>query len=142
MKKRIILLAVVFMVLSATAFAEDTPKIVSDGMAAYKVTGFEAAFNIWLKNSPMDSDKEAIKSLKGTITHVEGLYGKMVGYEILMNVRISKTTIRTYAEVSFEKGPLFFYFDCYKTATGWTIPIIRFHSEVDRILPESIINRK
>jgi hypothetical protein len=101
-----------------------------------KIIGYKVAFDTWLKNSSIGGDKTAIESRKSTTPHIE------IGYEILMNVKVSSTTMRTYAEVSYEKGPIFFFFDCYKTATGWSIPILRFHSEVDRILPDAIINRK
>jgi len=142
LKTKIIIASLVLMLLAVTAYAENTPKIVTDGMEAFKTSGFEAAFDVWLKNSPMDNDKTTISSLKGALVQIEGLYGKMIGYEILINYKLSSTTVRTYAEIHYEKGPVFLFFDSYKTATGWVIPMMRFHTDANQIFPEAFLFKK
>lgn len=141
MKARSILLPLLFILLSAVSYADDAPKIVINGMEAYKTTGFEGAFGIWLKGSPLENDKTTMTNLKGALTQIENTYGKMKGYEVLRVVKISSSTTRTYAEIRYEKGPLFLYVDCYKTASGVIVPMMRFHTEADKILPEDIFRK-
>jgi len=137
----IALLSLVFIMLPVVSYADDTPKIVISGMEAYKTSGFEGAFAIWLKGSPLENDKTTMTNLKGAITQIEATYGKMKGYEVLRVVKISTATTRTYAEIRYEKGPLFLYVDCYKTATGFVVPMMRFHTEADKLLPEDIFKK-
>lgn len=142
LKTRMVLVSLALILLSAISYAEDAPKKVIDGMEAYKTAGFGGAFEIWLKGSPLENDKTTMTNLKGALTQIESTYGKMMGYEILRVVKISAITIRTYAEIRYEKGPLFLYVDCYKTAAGWIVPMMRFHTEADKLLPADIFEKK
>jgi len=90
----------------------------------------------------MESDKTTTMNLKGNFTQIETMLGKMTGYEILKTVKVSSTTMRVYAEIRYEKGPLFMFLDCYKSANGWIIPTVRFNTDADKILPEDIFTKK
>jgi hypothetical protein len=90
----------------------------------------------------MESDKTTTMNLKGNFTQVESIYGKMTSYEILKSINISRLSNRIYAEIHYEKGPLFMIFDCYKSSNGWIIPTMRFHTEVDKILPDDVFKMK
>lgn len=142
MKTIILSLTLVLVFWSATSHADDAPKIVINGMEAYKTNGFGGAFDIWLKGSPLENDKKTMTNLKGALTEIETMYGKMKGYEVLRVVKISSSTIRTYAEIRYEKGPLFLYMDCYKTASGFIVPMMRFHTESEKVLPQDIFEKK
>lgn len=139
MKLKLLVALIVLLFVSANSYADEVPKIVVDGLNAYKTSGFTEAFNVWLKGSPMESDKTTTMNLKGGFTQIETLYGKMIGYDILKNIKISSTTKRVYLEVNYEKGPLFVYFDCYNSARGWIIPMMKFHTEADKILPANML---
>ena len=123
------------------AFAIDTPEILSVSFDAYKNEGFEKAFKIWMKGSPLENDKTSLLSMKGGFTQIETLYGKMIGYEIIRNYRIAKNVVRTYAVLFYEKGPLYLYVDCYRAAENWIIPEMQFHTKAQMILPEKLIHK-
>jgi len=142
MKIRILLLIVTLFIMSTTAFAQEVPKIVTQGLDANKASGYMEAFSIWLKGSPLESDKTTMMNLKGAFTQIESMYGKATGYELLRTISISQSTIRVYAEIRYEKGPLFIFFDCYKSSNGWIIPMMKFQNEADKVLPEDFFKKK
>jgi hypothetical protein len=142
MKTKLFATIIVFFFTAVTSYADDVPKIVLDGLNVYKTSGFTEAFNVWLKGSPMESDKTTTMNLKGGFTQIESIFGKMIGYDILKTTNISSMTNRTYIEINYEKGPLFLYFDCYKSPSGWIIPMMKFHTEADKILPSNMIYEK
>jgi hypothetical protein len=142
MKTRIIYTSLLVLLLCTVSYADETPKIVNDGMEAFKTAGFGGAFDVWLKGSPLESDKTTTMNLKGSFIQIETMYGRMTGYEILKTVKVSSSTIRVYAEVRYEKGPLFMFLDCYKSAGGWIIPTMRFQTDADKILPEDIFTKR
>jgi hypothetical protein len=127
---------------AATSYADDVPKLITSGLEAYKTTGSAEAFAIWLKGSPLEADKTTMASLKDSFTQVEAMYGKMIGYDVLRTVKISSRTNRIYAEIHYEKGPLFLYMDCYKSPNGWIVPMMRFHTDADKILTAEVFGGK
>ena len=142
MKTKLFIASLLLILLSSFAYADEVPKIVINGMEAFKTGGFGGAFDIWLKGSPLESDKTTMMNLKGNFTQIETMYGKMTGYEILRSIKVSSSTSRVYAEVRYEKGPLFMVIDCYKSANDWIIPMMRFETNADKILPEDIFTKK
>ena len=118
------------------------PSIVTDGLGAYKTSGFKAALDLWLKGSPMESDKTSLINITGAVASIETAYGKMTGYEEVKTVSLSPSTIRVYLVINYEKGPLFALFTCYKTKEGWIIPKFLLHTDVERVFPESLIDGK
>ncbi|HXY54696.1 MAG TPA: hypothetical protein VEM40_08505 [Nitrospirota bacterium] len=142
MKTKLFATLIVLFFTAVTSYADDVPRIVLDGLNAYKSAGFTEAFNVWLKGSPMESDKTTTMNLKGGFTQIESIFGKMIGYDVLKTTNISPVTNRTYIEINYEKGPLFLYFDNYKSPSGWIIPTMKFHTEADKILPSDMINGK
>ena len=142
MKLKMLLTSMLLVLTVSYAFAESPPKIVTNAFDAYKTKGFDEAFNILLKGSPLESDKTTFMNVKGGFTQIETMYGKMIGYEILKSIKISNSTIRTFAEIRYEKGPLFVLIDSYNSPTGWIVPIMRFHTNAESILPEEILLKK
>ena len=128
--------------LAAVSYAEEVPKLVTSGLEAYKTTGSTEAFALWLKGSPLETDKTTLASLKDSFTQVETMYGKMIGYDVLRTVKISAHTSRVYAEIQYEKGPLFMYLDCYRSVNGWIVSVMKFHTDADRILTNEPLNGK
>lgn len=137
---RFFLLTIMILIISVGANALEPPKIVINGYKAYKKEGFEKALSIWMKGSPLENDKTSLMDMKGVITQVESIYGKMISYEIIKTIKITSSLNRVYAEICYEKGPVFMFIDCYKSPNGWIIPLIRFHTEPDKILPNDFLN--
>jgi len=124
---------------ASISYAEETPKIVVDGFEAYKKSGFEDAAKIWYKGSPLKNNTNLTMNIKSAITKIETIYGKMIGYEVLKNLEISPSISRAYAVVLYEKGPIFIYFDCYKSPKGLIIPEIVFNTKAQMILPREVL---
>ena len=124
---------------ASISYAEETPKIVVDAFEAYKKSGFEGAAKIWYKGSPLESNTTVQMNIKSGITKIETIYGRMIGYEVLKNLKISPSTNRTYAVMLYEKGPIFMYIDCYKSPKGWIIPEMMFNTKAQMILPREVL---
>ena len=92
------------------------------------------------ERSPLENDKTSLMDMKGIITQVESIYGNMIGYEIIKTIKITSSLNRVYAELNYEKGPVFMFIDCYKSPNGWIIPLMRFNAEADKILPDDFLN--
>ena len=142
MKTRILLLLVMCFIMSAPSYAEEVPAIVTQGLDAYKASTYTEAFRVWLKGSPLDADKTTAMNLLGAFTQIESAYGKFTGYDILRIVALSRSTIRVYVEIRYEKGPLFAFFECYNSPKGWIIPTVRFHMEADKLLPDDFFRKR
>jgi hypothetical protein len=123
-----------------TSFALEPPKIVTEAMDAYKKSGYEEAFKIWMRGSPLEDDKTSYMNIRGAFTQIETAYGKMVGYEIVKSVSISPSTIRTYAVILYQKGPLFVFFDCYNSLSGWIISQIQFNTKPNLVFPDILVS--
>ena len=137
---RFFFLTIMILIISVGANALEPPKIVIDGYKAYEKEGFEKALSIWMKGSPLENDKTSLMDMKGIITQVESIYGKMIGYEIIKTIKITSSSNRIYAEMNYEKSPIFMFIDCYKSPNGWIISLMRFNTEADKILPNDFLN--
>jgi len=134
-----VLLVLLLVSAPVACFALEPPKIVTDGLDGYKKSGYDEAFKIWMKGSPLENDKTSYMNMKGGMTQIEAAYGRMIGYEILKSVNMSPSTTRTYAVILYEMGPLFLYMDCYKSPKGWIIPEIQFHTKPQMVLPQRFV---
>lgn len=139
---KIFFIALSVLLIASSASAVDPPKIVTEAFDAYKNEGFNKAFDIWMKGSPLENDKTSLMNVRGGMTQIETMYGEMIGYEIIKTYPFTKYTIRTYALVLYEKGPLYMYIDCYKSNKGWIIPELLFHTKAQMILPSDLIHEK
>lgn len=95
---------------------------------------------VWLKGSPLEADTTRRTTFIGEIAKLESLYGKMVGFETIHAVIVVPSMLRDYVMVKFERGPVYFAFDCYKAKNHWTIPQINFNARADAVLPAAILS--
>ncbi len=127
--------------LAGPAFSEDpnaVPPIVAKGFEEFQRNGTLAAMNVWMAGSARETDAEqgqAVAKLNG----VQGVFGRMVGYEIVRSVPLSPSTRRVYAAVKFEKGVAWISFDCYHTGADWIISRFDFATNANVVLPPSIL---
>ncbi|PKN18664.1 MAG: hypothetical protein CVU71_14420 [Deltaproteobacteria bacterium HGW-Deltaproteobacteria-6] len=77
MKKQLLIVLVALILSSLDCFAEDVPKIIEDGLAAYKTSGTDMAVTTWLKGSPLENEKTVVANMKGGIVQIESMCGKM-----------------------------------------------------------------
>jgi hypothetical protein len=76
----------------------------------------------------------------GTLNGIETLYGRMTGFDPLRTVVVSRSLIRVYVLIRFQKGPLYTAFDCYKAQDGWIIPSLNWNTKPDIILPKDLLD--
>ena len=117
----------------------NVPDIVTKGLAAYEKSGGVVAMATWLKGSPIETDTTTKMTVTGGIAQIETLYGKMIGFETIRVANVTPSMLRVYVMLKFERGPVFFSFDCYRAEKDWTIPFIDFNSKAGSILPASIL---
>jgi len=118
--------------------ADVMPSIVISGLKAYKADGPEAAIKSWVKGSAVENSVEA-QSQASVFRQVESVYGKYIGYELIMSKRISKQTEMVYIVMNFEKGPVFANFLVYKYQETEIISQLNFHTKPEAILPQSLL---
>jgi hypothetical protein len=122
----------------ASAVPGDVPQIVLDGFAAYRNSGMRAALDLWLKTSPVAATAN-MQQLMGALSQIEGLYGRMIGYDVLRVVHVGTRVRRVYFTLLYEKGPLYGYIDCYQTSRGWVVPGFLTNSQPGVILPPDLL---
>lgn len=123
---------------AAPAMIGDVPRIVLDGFAAYRKSGRRAALDLWLETSPAAATAN-IDQLTATLAQIEGLYGSMIGYDVLRVVHVGTRVRRVYFIVLYEKGPLYGYIDCYQTSQGWVVPGFLTNAQPGLILPPDLL---
>jgi hypothetical protein len=125
---------------SSVLAQKDVPSIVTDGLNAYQKTGGKAALAIWLKGSPMENDTTTSINMSGLLGQIETACGKMVGFDVLRVVVVSPALQRIYILLKFEKGPVYAWFDCYRTPSGWIIPMLNVNTKASEVLPANLLS--
>jgi len=142
MKSKSFTLALIGLSLAPT-YAQDAPpvpNILVMGLIAYEKSGGSEAMAVWLNGSPLETDTTTRTTVVGGIAQIESLYGKMIGFETIHTVTVAPSMLRTYVMLKFERGPVFFAFDCYKAKSNWTIPQINFNARADTVVPAAILS--
>lgn len=116
------------------------PDIVINGLGEYRSNGPEAAIMAWLKDSPMEGDKQAIGTAN-IFRQIENLYGSYVGYSLIKIADISETSKRIYLQMNYQKGPLYCKFLCYQFGDKWIISgQFFFDTDPEKILPDRLLS--
>jgi len=121
-----------------TTAAFDVPAIVRSGLDSLKAGGFDAAIRVWMKGSPVEQST-TIDRVRGSLQPVLELYGSYVGYDILGVVHVGAHVRRTYVVMLLARGPVYAYFDCYETTSGWVIPAFLINAQPQAILPPEML---
>lgn len=116
-----------------------TPAVVTKGFKAYEKDGARAALEAWLENSPVSGDSALRRGVLDALYGVESRFGKMEGYEILGAAALGAYVLRTYTVIRYARGPLYAFFDCYRTDSGWVIVNFLVNSQLSAVLPWSML---
>lgn len=122
----------------ASAMIADVPRVVLDGFDAYRKSGLRAGLDAWLKTSPVAATVN-LEQMMSALSQIEGLYGRMTGYDVLRVVHVGTRVRRVYFVVLYEKGPLYGYIDCYQTSQGWVVPGFLTNAQPGVILPPDLL---
>jgi hypothetical protein len=140
--KTLLPLSAAALLLAHSAFAQNSipaPDIIGSGFDAYQKDGVQAAMTVWLKNSAIENDSAGRMQMAGGLGTLQGAYGRFTGWEIVRAVKLGESVRRVYIVAKFERGPIFFAFDCYQAAAGWTISTFDMHTKPSSIFPAAIL---
>lgn len=121
--------------LAATPGSAPMPPIILSGADAYKAEGAEAAVKAWLKGSPLEHQKDALRQAQG-MEVFEEYYGKFVGVHLIVQRNLTETTKVVFVTLDFEKGPVFCKFLLYKIDKDWVVISFLFNTKDTEILPQ------
>lgn len=101
------------------------------GYQAWISSGATAAVAEWISESPI----QEADGLIPVMGQFEASNGKIRGYEVIRDVRISQSLRRVYVMAIHDIAPTFAYFDCYRPKDRWVVTNIQLHANGDEILP-------
>ena len=116
------------------------PEVVSRGLLAYKATGGQDAITVWMKGSPSENEANP-KIAAGDLAKIEATYGKMIGFDPIRMVSLTPSLLRVHVAVKYDRGPLFFTLDCYKSVSDkdWVVYLIDFNANPEAVFPREIL---
>ncbi len=119
------------------------PPIAKAGYDTWIEKDLSAAFDVWMRGSALEGDKTSRLQLLGGLAQVESAYGKLHSYEMLGAYDLSARLKRIYVVSYHPKGPLFAYFDLYKSNDGaWILYMFFFNTKPQEILPRELVDKK
>ena len=119
------------------AQAPETPPIVLSGLRAYQAFGRDSAVAVWTRGSPIEGQVGS-QVMRG-MEDIETAYGSATDHEILANVAIGRRVIRSYVVVYFTRGPMYAWFDCYRSNDSWITVGFLFNTRPQEILPRAML---
>jgi hypothetical protein len=135
-------LVIIALFVCSRCFAVDIPLVIKEGFDAYKEKGLAAGFERWLRGSALDGDTTSRISVLGGITQIEAAYGKIESYEVIASYRPAERLQRIYTVSYHAKGPVFGYFDLFKSDNGWIVYMFNVNTKPQEILPRELIDKK
>ncbi len=126
-----------FLIVTSLSTSQQTPRLptpVESGLQAYQTSGATAAVRSWLADSPLASQRDLLNKTVAEFKAIEQTYGAFSSYEVLGIKSFGQRSLRCYLVLQYEKGPVFIYFDSYRTAKRWTVTGFLFNTKADLIL--------
>jgi hypothetical protein len=125
---RILLAATLSSLTSAIAQYASPEALVNAGATAYKASGPEEAIKAWIKDGPIDGNRDALNQANNLRT-IENYYGTFQSAETIQTRDIGKNVHIVYGVLDYANGPMFARFVLFHTSKGWTL--IKFNFNVD-----------
>ena len=133
-----VLIATLSLSARSSAAEASVPPVVMEGFQELQKNGTLAAMAVWFAGSAREND-EVQDRASAKMTSIQGLFGRVLGYELIRTVLLSVSTERVYVAVKFEKGVAWMSFDCYKPETKWIICRFDFGTNANLVLPPNIL---
>lgn len=90
-------------------------------------------------NSFLGRDSQLVSRTEASLTQIETTFGSFVDLEVVGTSRIGSRVVRNYAVLLYERGPLFVYFDTYRSDGGLIVTGFLFNTKPDEILPGRLL---
>ncbi len=118
----------------------DVPHIVIDGLVAYYDKGPDEAVRTWIKDGPIDGNKEALNQANN-LRQVQSSYGTFRNFEVIGLEDLSLRVRTVYLVMNYDKGPLFARFMLYRSVDrGWLMTSFDLNTDPEAILPVSTMS--
>ena len=117
--------------------SESLQPVILSGLQAYKDKGPEDAVRAWIKDSPLDGNKDALTQANN-LRQVQDYYGTYRGYEVIGMRELSAKTRIVYLVLDYDKGPLFAKFVIYHADQGWILTNFLFNTKEEAVLPTTV----
>jgi hypothetical protein len=132
-----ILLACLIAVLAsgvASAYAQDIPPIVVEGLEIYSLHGIEPALKVWAKDGPLEGS-ESLAGLAYKLADAEKFLVDYESYELVEVRSFNPVSKAVFLTLNYNKGPLFVKFLTYRPKGGaWVITAIEFDLDPEKVL--------
>jgi hypothetical protein len=112
----------------------EAPKIITLGFDAYKFGGPVAAIKAWVKDGPLEGNRDALGQAD-TLRQAQASLGSFRSFELISGRTMSPSTRIVYMTLDYERGPVFAKFSIYRTDEGWIVTAFAFSTDEDQILP-------
>jgi hypothetical protein len=117
--------------------AAELPSVVLSGLEAYKAKGPEEAVMSWVKNGPLDGDKDAL-SQANVLRQVQTFYGSYESFDVISSRDLTQRVRIVYLVMNYEKGPLFGKFVCYRSDREWMVTNFVLNTKETAVLPADV----
>jgi hypothetical protein len=132
-------LSLFLIIVPSYAKTEKIPNVITNGFSQYAETGPKAAIEAWTKGGAMEGSKDAL-SQANNFRQIQDFYGNYIGYEIVKENEISKSTSVYLINILYEKGNVFSTYHTYKLQDGKVIVNnFNFHTKAEVIWPERVL---
>ncbi len=115
----------------------ELPPVLLSGMEAYKAKGPEEAVSLWVKNGPLDGDKEALSQV-AVLRKIQSLYGAYQSFDVISSQDLTQRVRIVYLVMNYERGPLFAKFVCYRSDREWTVTDFLLNIKDTAVLPAAV----
>ncbi len=115
----------------------ELPPVLLSGLEAYKAKGPEEAVSLWVKNGPLDGDKDALGQA-AVLRQIQSFYGAYESFDVISSRDLTQRVRIVYLVMNYEKGPLFAKFVCYRSDREWMVTNFLLNTKDAVVLPATV----
>ncbi len=114
-----------------------TPEaLVAEGVQAFKEGSVDRAVDAWVRGSALDHNLSQKDKMIELLRTLQAQYGQARRWEPVKTVALTPSCVEVYGALCFERGPLYFAFDCFRPESGdWLLARVDFDTDARKILP-------
>ena len=135
------LAAPLFLVTPARSQSAAPRDLIQSGVDAYIQAGAGSAFSAWSKGGAIEgSTQEKLKF--DSLKQIDALYGKMEGFDVILDLSISPRVRMVYIVLYYAKGTAYGYFETYRLKSGaWVMASMSINTAPSEVIPAALLTR-
>lgn len=139
--KALALALVVALCLCAAVLAAENEALapIANGFSSYRIDGAESAVRAWIAGGPLERSDVNLRNLTQGLLNIENTYGKYQKFHVVRTVPITGVTQLIFVQLDYANGPLFMKFLTFRTSTAIRIVSIKYHTDIERIWPNTLV---